>query len=382
MNTDLPLARLREVREARGLSLDELAERLNTSRQVISRYETGKAIPRMETFVRLCAALDVTPALFQLPGPIPEPAPLFFRHFRSRTTQKHLNAVKRQVLWFRDIVSALEELLILPRVAVPDFSPPSDPRQITIEQVEEAATALRREWGFGDGIIIEMAKLVESKGCIIACGLVDSATIDAFSLWTKAGRPLIALNAAEGSPSRTRFDIAHELGHLILHRKIDRRFVELNPSTHKIIEQQAHRFAGAFLMPEVTFRKSIPYVSLDALLLVKPQWNLSVATMLHRAQDLKMVDPAITQNLWINLTRRGWKREEPLEDVVAIEEPRLLINALGELGDSGITALSKRVGLSTSDYERFAGLPDSTLNLSAIGEYNVTKRSENRSKLA
>lgn len=170
----------------------------------------------------------------------------------------------------------------------------------------------------------------------------------------------------------------------MLHKRVDRRFLELNPETHRKVEAQAFRFAGAFLMPETTFRQSVPYVSLDTLLMIKPEWNLSVAAMLHRAQDLRIVDGSIAQNLWINLTRRGWKNKEPLEESIAPEEPKLLGNALIAIQSSlGVGALSKLVGLSPQDYERFAGLQKNALCVSTIREFNPVRRTEQReTKLA
>ena len=38
---------LKQLRQERGLSQEELAARLGTTKQVISRYETKKRIPRL-----------------------------------------------------------------------------------------------------------------------------------------------------------------------------------------------------------------------------------------------------------------------------------------------------------------------------------------------
>lgn len=369
----MTLDRLREAREARGLSLDELAERIGTSRQLIHRYERGKVTPRPETFIRICAALNVTPEFFTLPQPTDDPFPLFFRHFRSKTSAKQVAAVKRQALWVRDLVAQVEEAVDLPPVAIPDFSPPSDPRVITHEKIEAAASALRRAWGFGDGVIVEVTKLVESKGCVVVAGIVESSSIDAFSKWTRAGRPLIFVDCRNVSAAHTRLDVVHELAHLVMHRAIDPRFVELNPDTHKLIEQQAFRFASAFLMPEETFRRSVPYVSLDNLLLVKTQWQLSVAAMLRRAEDLRMVSPDVARNLWINLNRRGWRKSEPLDDLIIREEPKLLQNALLTIKDgktSSVAAVSSRTGLHRNDLERYARLPQDGLASSVVRDFD------------
>ena len=55
--------RLKELRRARRLTLDELAERVGTSKQTIHRYETGKIsnIPH-DKVESLAAALEVSPS--------------------------------------------------------------------------------------------------------------------------------------------------------------------------------------------------------------------------------------------------------------------------------------------------------------------------------
>jgi hypothetical protein len=97
-----------------------------------------------------------------------------------------------------------------------------------------------------------------------------------------------------------------------------------------------------------------------------------------------MVESPIAENLWINLTRRGWKKKEPLEEAIAVEEPRLLGNAFIAINKSvGIDAFSKSLGLSPRDYERFAGLQRNSLSVSMIPEFNPRHRAAPRdSKLA
>jgi len=374
MTSIVTLNRLREAREARGLSLDELASRVGTSRQLLHRYESLKGAPRPELMIRLCAALNVRPGFFTLPSPVDDPFPLFFRHFRSKTSAKQLAAIKRQTVWIRDLVSTVEEIIELPTVNVPDFAPPQDPRLITDEKIEEAATALRRAWGFGDGVIVDVLRLVEGKGCVVIAGVVESSSIDAFSKWTRNNRPLIFIDCRDVSAAHARLDIMHELAHIVLHRNADPRFVELNPDTHRLIERQAFRFASAFLMPEVTFRKSVPYVSLDNLLLVKTQWQLSVAAMLRRAEDLHMISNTIARSFWINLSRRGWRKLEPLDDLVLREEPSMLRNALLAIKDSkasSVTDVSTRLGLPFADLERYARLPDGALASATVREFDL-----------
>jgi ribosome-binding protein aMBF1 (putative translation factor) len=50
--------KVRELREARGLSQKELAQRMGTTQSVIARLELGGAEPRFETLERVARALD------------------------------------------------------------------------------------------------------------------------------------------------------------------------------------------------------------------------------------------------------------------------------------------------------------------------------------
>ena len=68
------------------------------------------------------------------------------------------------------------------------------------------------------------------------------------------GRPLILLSADKDSGYRSRFDLAHEIGHLVLHRHIQRT---TDSARHKLMEQQAHHFAGEFLLPAETFASEV-----------------------------------------------------------------------------------------------------------------------------
>lgn len=153
--------------------------------------------------------------------------------------------------------------------------------------------------------------------------------MDAFSEWRNGDEsPFILYGADKGSAVRSRFDIAHELGHLMLHRGLDpQTFAE--PATHKRAEMQAHRFAGALLLPKLAFAREVFAATLDTFLRLKPRWRVSVATMIHRAGDLGLVGREQAKLLWIYLNRRGWRKHEPLDDDLPVEAPQLLRHGLG-----------------------------------------------------
>lgn len=65
---------LKAIRIKRGMTQDELAELLNTSKQVISRYENGQRYPKISAAARIAKALGVS--LAELNGD-PQPQPVY-----------------------------------------------------------------------------------------------------------------------------------------------------------------------------------------------------------------------------------------------------------------------------------------------------------------
>ena len=57
-----------ELRKASGLSQEALAEKLNVSRQSISKWETGESVPELERLVELSEVFQVTTDYLLKPG--------------------------------------------------------------------------------------------------------------------------------------------------------------------------------------------------------------------------------------------------------------------------------------------------------------------------
>ena len=123
--------------------------------------------------------------------------------------------------------------------------------------------------------------------------------------------PYIVLGTDTPSPFRTRFNVCHELGHLILHRDVTPQQFS-DQLQFKLIEAQADRFAAAFLTPASTFSTDIVDPSLELFRVLKPRWRTSIKMMVHRAQELNIIDREEARRFYINYNRRGWNRKEPL----------------------------------------------------------------------
>jgi hypothetical protein len=151
---------------------------------------------------------------------------------------------------------------------------------------------------------------------------------------------------------------------MVLHRAIMK--VRLfRSSEFKLIENQAHRFAAAFLLPAQSFVEDLYAPSIDAMRALKPKWKVSVGMMIKRAEHLELVPEDKARRLWASYARRGWKTFEPLDDTLPLEEPRLLGRAFDLIlreNAQGRGQLLSQLPLAASDIETLAGLPKGFLS--------------------
>lgn len=355
-------ARLREAREARGLSGPTLADLLGVTRQAISQFENGEKSPAQDTLRRMTEVLNLPQPFFLRPVVEDTAGTVFFRSRVSATKVARVKARRRRV-WLEHVAAFAAQHIELPPVNFPRFDFPSDPAKITDTDIEQAATETRRFWGLGDGPISDVALLLENNGAIIAREPFDEAKLDAYSAWAR-DTPYVIMSEDKQSAARSRLDLAHELGHLILHRNVDDVRLEVRRADFKLTENQAYLFAGMFLMPRSTFASDVILPTLDAFLALKPKWKVSVAAMLMHATHLDLMSPEQSERLWIAHSRRKWKIHEPYDDDIPVERPRLLRLAF-ELGlgekvfDHG--AVLTALALPQSDVEALVGLQPSTL---------------------
>lgn len=356
-------ARLREAREARGLTATALSDILDVTRQSVSQYENEQQTPRPEVMEKIEQVLNLPPAFFS--RPVINKAgerKIFYRSMSSVT--KHARArMDRRYDWLKEMTYYLQGFVSFPPVDFPRFEVPRDPTELSWEDIEELASSTRKYWGLGEGPISNVVSLLENNGAIVARGMMEADELDAFSEWHKCHdnheTPYVFLGADKSSAPRSRYDAAHELGHLILHRSIDVRHIR-NRQTFRLIEDQAHRFAASFLLPALAFANDFYAPSLDAFRALKPKWKVSVGMMVYRSAELGFVSKEQARRLWINRTRRGWRLKEPLDDQLPIEEPRLLRRAFELLANEGVQSRAEiRAALpyALGDIEELAGLP-------------------------
>lgn len=367
---------LRRARKARNVTAVRLAEELGLTKQAISNYESGRQTPNPEITEKICEILHFPMSFFLQENKkiVAEETPYFYRSM-SAATKSAREMAEEKFNWLLNFIALTEMFIEFPSVKFPDINPPADPTRISNEYIEEVSFKVRHYWGLGDGPISNSVWLLENNGAIIVRRSLEAETLDAFSLWV-AGRPYIVLGADKNCAVRSRFDLAHELGHLILHRNIPDIYLN-DPKYFKLIEEQANRFAGAIQFPYTSFSKEVIKTNLEMFRLLKRRWKLSIAMMIKRAEHLDFLSEDKAQSLWRSYARRGWRTCEPFDDELDIETPKVVKNAVELLIEEGIlsrTDIANELKIHHFDIEDSAGLPPGFLNPQAAEVINLRSR--------
>lgn len=240
---------------------------------------------------------------------------------------------------------------------------PADPLLLSDAEIDDAANRVRAHWGMRNGPIANMVALLENQGAIVARDRLNAEALDGLSEVAADDRPFVLIGIDKGTPVRWRFDAAHELGHVLLHRQLQPETL-MRPEQYKRVEQQAHRFAAAFLLPTAEFGDDFFAVNLDALVALKPKWKVSIAMMIMTAQRAGFITEDSARRLWINYSRHGWRRNEPYDDSMDVEEPRLLRRAVELTVSSGTQSaddITNALALPAPDVETLCNLPSGYL---------------------
>ena len=338
--------RLRLARVAFGLTLDQLGGRVGATRQYLNQIEQGSKTPTVEMTAALSAALGVTPRFFTLvthDGVRPEQC-----HFRKQRTTpvSVISQVLARGTLLDGFIDRLDRELDLPTVSFPDLQASSAP------EIEEAAEEARRHWGLGSGPISSMMRVVENAGAVVSFFGGVSERVDAMSIDRR--RPMIIRSEAKPAACRLRYDLAHECAHLIMHRGIE--------TGDKTTENQANRFASAFLLPRSSFIHEFPRSRLldwAAIYELKLRWKMSAAAIVRRAYDLGIISADQYRTGYIHLSKTGQKRVEHYDDRIAFEEPELLLSAMLTLESAfpgAVGRIAADAGLEPRMFTNVAGL--------------------------
>lgn len=329
--------RLTLARKRRGLTKTRLASAIGVERRAVTGYEAGEYPPAAEALARLQETLKFPEAFFfgdDLEEPSVETA-----SFRS---MKRMTAGQRDMALGQGALALhfnrwLEARFELPAAALPDLRHERPP--------ETAAAALRQLWGLGQLPVKNLVHLLESKGVRVFSLSVDAAEVDAFSMW-KDQTPFVFLNTGK-SAEHSRFDAAHELGHLVLHRH--------GAPNGREAERDADAFASAFLMPRgAVLAQAMRFPTLTQLIKLKSVWTVSLSALTYRMHAVGLLSDWHYRTLCIEISQRGFRKREPAE--APRETSQVLAKVFASLRGEGLTKndIARQLGVHPSEVDQLA----------------------------
>lgn len=355
--------RLEEARLARGLTQTSLAQMVGRDSSTVSAWETGRQSPDWEGISRLCSALSVRAALFEKDGQVCSDH--YFRSNASVTVGLQKKS-KARLRWAELLERHLSQWVDFAVLDFPDCQLGSL-TQIDDQAIEDAAEACRDHWGLGNGPIKDVVAVLENAGAIVVKEELGGVKMDGVSAWSvDCRRPVVLLASDKASAVRSRFDAAHELGHLVMHRSVKPE--QLSKSEYAEMERQAHRFASAFLLPAKSFAHDVSRMELDYFVSVKRRWRVSISGMIMRAHSLGIFGDEYKERMFKYMSARGWRKAEPLDDELVPEKPLVLAEAIKLCIEGGVfdrDEFLSAVGLESFDVESLASLPRAYLRQEA-----------------
>ncbi|MGI2859846.1 DNA-binding protein [Shewanella algae] len=313
-------SRLKLARCRRQMTIKDLASKVGLTPRMVSEYEKDrcKSTPPESTLQAFSDALKYPISFLTDPEDMPEVSTdsVSFRSLKSMRASERDAAIGAGELGLV-INRYFESMFELENSSLPDFS---------CFEPELAAELLRKEWGLGTNSISHMIGLLEKHGVRVFSLDELTHSVDAFSFW-KEGTSCVFLNTKK-SGERSRFDAAHELGHLVLHRNAIPQ--------GRDIEREADRFAAEFLMPRETL---LPYVgkflSLNDIIRLKTNWKVSAMALIFSLKNAGVITEWQYRNLVIEASQKGLRTREI--QGIPHESSKLIPQMLSRLEKMGIS---------------------------------------------
>ena len=327
MSDEFVGARLELARSFQQITLKNLAAEVSISVSALGNYERGlRRQPPDDLVAALALALKVKPQFFRMPlKDVWLETECSFRH-RVATSEGMKKRARAHGTMIGLTIKELENAGVkIPAMNFPAFAASSQ------DEIERAAEACRERWGLGLGPIEHIGRVAERNGAILVRHLAHSEAIDAFA--RRGAFSIIVLNVARTSTSRWIFDVAHEMGHFVLHSGIE--------TGNKLTESQANAFASALLLPRSTFGREFrakPF-SWAHIFELKRRWFTSASAIIRRAYDLHLLDAITYRRCYQHMSIQKWLKSEPYEPTFV--GPEWLTSA--------VTLAARKFNVNTAD---------------------------------
>lgn len=306
---------LRLARQRLGYTQKHAAEQLGIVQPLLSRFENGVSDPDEAFLTKASGVYRVPIEFFASLDPVYGPPVSVHPMTRAKSdvTSRELEMITAELnVRLMHLRRFLESVDFAPKATIPSFD---------VEQYggpERIASTLRAHWSMPPGPVKNLTQWVERAGVVVGLSKFGGASVSGVTFKVGGLPPLILLNSLHPA-DRMRFTLAHELGHLVMHR-----FPTIE------MEDEANSFASYFLMPTADIKPLFfgRKITLELLAALKVEWKVAMQALLMRASSLKLLTPNQNRYLWQQISARGWRLREPAELDFSCEEPQVIKSVL------------------------------------------------------
>lgn len=351
--------RIKQGRILRGLSQEQLGKKVGVTRQAISNCEKDNINLSTTNLLKLSETLDLPLSFFyKIPKEDNSDNIIFFRS--KDIPKKTKEQLREEINIFdKEIVKYFEKFVKLPSINLPDLSDILEGESYNYrkETIMDICKRIREHWGIGNKPIDNLAYLLQVNGFIISRQYINQDKTDAFSQ-NIDDKKYIFISGNKECAVRSRFDLAHELGHLVLHNNIDKDDFE-----EKIIEKDADSFASELLYPSEIFLEDIQDYSLgfERFIELKEKWKVSIQLLVRKCKDLKVISDEKYIYFQKRISFNRWRKNEPLDNRIVSEKPRLFEDVIELLIEKEILTkkdLLVNINLDKKDIIKYCNLDE------------------------
>ncbi|MEK4524037.1 transcriptional regulator [Paenibacillus sp. BGI2013] len=340
---------LTNLRIMHGYSRKQLSEQLGVTEQAVWQYENAYTSPKVPIVNELKRIFSVKSKYFYTKDMLTQRnnaanidvMNIAYRSkvmnviSKTQTEAKHVEYLDTFINYITAQISLPTLNIIQLREEAIEYMNHTDDDRTT--QIHYVAHLARQRLNMEPSTNENLMFRIEKSGVYVFEKAIGEE-IDAYSLWTRNDRPFIILGNIKRSAVRRNFDIAHELGHLLLHYRLE--FVNLDRKEHKLIENEANLFAGAFLLPEEEFSSDMNEITYktnpDQYLDLKNKWKTSLQVLGYRAAHLGMMEAKDHRNFYAAMHRRGYLEKEPFDREIPLQKPMRIKTIIDLLSNKGL----------------------------------------------
>lgn len=319
--------KLTNLRELNGFSRKDLAQLLSVTEQSVWQYEKTAIIPKIHVLNGLKTLFHVDSKYFFTQSAIQNHVNENSVAYRAsdRDSRKKTKFELTYLNYLDFYLQQFEQYLITPNPKILDLYKKSQMTWLnsTLTQNQRLSQIAKEARS-----VLQLKHNQDLMYCLELSGIYIvekdlGVTIDAYSTWTEDRRPFIILGNIKKSAVRRNFDLAHELGHLLLHSHVN--MAELSKKDYRLIEKQANQFASDFLLPEAEFKSDFSDLTHrsnpDSYIDLKQKYQVSIAALEYRAYSLKLINYQENRYFYGVMNKKGYRTLEPLDDQLPPVKP-------------------------------------------------------------